>query len=488
MYDSGGRVARSVAVGDLDRNGHPDLVTANAFSSNVGVLLNQGDGTFRPATAYAAGGLFSQGVAIADVNKDGTLDVLVAVRCRDGNDCTGVAGVLRGNGDGTLRPAALYPSGGVAAWSIAAADVDRDGNADLVVANADSNSVGVLIGNGDGTFQPAVTYGSGGGSPRFVAAADVDGDGDVDLAVANRCGVFAGCSADGNVGVLLGNGDGTFQPAVGYAGGIGPVSVAVADVSRDGQPDIVAAHPCNGIDCRVGSASVLFGHGDGTFDTALTYTTEGYGTVSVAVADVNGDATPDLLAANWCADPCVQGAVAVLLGNGDGTFQPARVFPSGALGGRSVAVADLNRDGAPDVLLANETCSAPDCTNGSIGVLMNNTAVVRVLIDIDPGKLHNRVNADSNELIGVAVLATDLFDPLSVERSSVRFGPAGAQANNTRDVDVDGDGRLDMVFYFKGRQVGVTCGDVSAMLVGATFGGEKFEGTDSVEVLGCKSR
>lgn len=484
-YDSGGQFAVSVAVGDLDRDGHPDLVTANELSSNVSVLLNEGDGTFRPGVGYGAGGLFSQGVATADVDNDGKPDVLVAVRCRNDGDCSGLAGVLLGNGDGTLRPAVLYPSGGVAAWSIAAADVDRDGNADLLVANESSDTVGVLVGNGDGTFQRAVTYGSGGGSPRFVAAADVNRDGNPDLAVANRCGVFAGCSANGGVGVLLGNGDGSFQPAVGYAGGIGPSSVVVADVTRDGQPDIVAAHPCNGNDCGVGSASVLVGHGDGTFDAATTYSAKGLGTRSVAVGDVNGDTTPDLLAINLCAAPCAQGAVAVLLGNGDGTFQSALIFPSGAFGGESVAIADVTGDGTLDVLVANQTCPATDCTNGSVGVLLNDTSVVRVRIDIDPGKLHNRVNAHSNELIAVALLATDLFDPLTVDRSTVRFGPAGAQADNSRDQDVDRDGRLDIVFYFKGRQAGVTCGDASAALVGATFGGEKFEGTDSVEVLGC---
>jgi hypothetical protein len=105
-------------------------------------------------------------------------------------------------------------SGGIFPQSLAVADLNRDGKLDVVVANGDSNTVGVLLGNGDGTLRPAITYDSGGFSPRSVAVADVNGDGKPDLVVAN-CG--SGCGGGTEVAVvsvLLGNGDGTFQPAV----------------------------------------------------------------------------------------------------------------------------------------------------------------------------------------------------------------------------------------------------------------------------------
>jgi len=136
--------------------------------------------------------------------------------------------------------APTYDSGGHDAYSVALADVNGDGKPDLLVANlcGDSTStcagtVAVLFGNGDGTFQPAASYGSGGESAYLVAVADVNGDGKPDLLVANA---FASNSnTNGTVGVLLGKGDGTFQPAVAYgSGGVGAQSVAVADVNGDG--------------------------------------------------------------------------------------------------------------------------------------------------------------------------------------------------------------------------------------------------------------
>ena len=124
-----------------------------------------------------------------------------------------------------------YASGGVGAYAIAVGDVNGDGNPDLVVANqsADSTggngSVGVLLGNGDGTFRAAVPYPSGGYQTEAIALADVNLDGKLDLVVTSCCG------ARGVVGVLLGNGDGTFQPATTYdSGGLYALTVAVADV------------------------------------------------------------------------------------------------------------------------------------------------------------------------------------------------------------------------------------------------------------------
>jgi hypothetical protein len=390
-YGSGGSDAISVAVGDVNGDGKPDLVLANSCSTspngcgsgNAGVLLGNGDGTFQPVVTYASGGYQPFGVAVADVNADGWPDLLVANSCGSANNCGGngtfgSVGVLLNNGDGTFQTAVAYGSGGVRTWSVAVADVNGDGKPDLLVASrcADSNCdtngvVGVLLGNGDGTFQAAVTYSSGGWYALSVAVADVNGDGKPDLVVANHCA--SNNCPNGAVSVLLGNGDGTFQTAVAYGSrGTGPFSVAVGDLNGDGKPDLVVANcGSSGSECGNGNVGVLLGNGDGTFQTAVTYGSGGYLAYSVAVGDVNGDGKPDLLVANFCVDSnCTNGSVGVLLGNGDGTFQTAVTYGSGGIEADSVAVADVNGDGKPDLLVANG-CADSNCTNSSVGVLIN---------------------------------------------------------------------------------------------------------------------
>jgi hypothetical protein len=149
-------------------------------------------------------------------------------------------------------------------------DLNGDGKPDIAVANANSLNVGVLLGNGDGTFQPAVAYASGGiDDTNSIAVADVNGDGKPDLLTAN----VNGSSPNGSVGVLLGNGDGTFQTAVTYpSGSNAALAVAVADLNGDGKPDLVVANcsdRCNG---HNGVLGVLLGNGDGTFQTCASHT------------------------------------------------------------------------------------------------------------------------------------------------------------------------------------------------------------------------
>ena len=139
-----------------------------------------------------------------------------------GIPATRLASVAPNSGSVSFLPVVTYDSGGSGSTSIAVADVNGDGKPDVVVANCIANGsaacgapgiLGVLLGNGDGTFQPVVTYSSGGNGASSVAIADVNGDGKPDLVVANYCGNSSSCSyGDGLVGVLLGNGDGTFQP------------------------------------------------------------------------------------------------------------------------------------------------------------------------------------------------------------------------------------------------------------------------------------
>jgi FG-GAP-like repeat len=401
-YSSAGQWAESVAVGDLNADGKPDLVVANYCAANLGnhcangaegmvsILLGNGDGTFQNAITYGSGGLYGESVAIADVNSDGHPDLIVTNRCSIASDCAnpvsgpGVVSVLLGNGDGTFQSALAFSSGGNGPSSAAVADVNRDGKLDLLVANA-NNSVGVLLGNGDGTFQTAVTYGTGAQSAESVGAADLNGDGNPDLIVASRCARGSNCD-NGVISVLLGNGNGTFRRAVTYSsGGQSAYSVAVTDVNNDGKPDVLvanvcaAASNCASAGLQPGSVAVLLGNGDGTLAPAVAYGSGGDGSSSVAVGDVNGDGKPDLVVANQCsassncgASGLHPGSVAVLFGNGDGTFQTARPFGSGGRYAEAVALADVNGDGQPDLLVANY-CISSSCPDGAVGVLLNSS-------------------------------------------------------------------------------------------------------------------
>jgi hypothetical protein len=243
----------------------------------------------------------------------------------------------------------------------------------------------VLLGNGNGTFQPAKTYETGGFYSTFVAVGDVNHDGNPDLLVVNEG------NPTNTVGVLLGNADGTFRQPLTYAstGSMGGgLSVAVADLNGDGNPDLVVANDYPDSAGR-GTLGVFLGNGDGTFQTAVSYDSGGHQDLSVTVADVNGDGKPDLIVTNIYSvgQADGNGTVGVLLGNGDWTFQPALTFGSGGPSAWFVAVADVNGDGKPDILVAN-SCATSDCGNGSVGVLLNQTpspykAIVQPPIDAD---------------------------------------------------------------------------------------------------------
>jgi hypothetical protein len=167
-------------------------------------------------------------------------------------------------------------------------------------------------------------------------------------------------------------------------------AVAVADVNGDGKLDLLVANFCApgtttcGQGISSGAVSVLLGNGDGIFQVASAFSSGGYGAESVAVADVNGDGKLDLLVTNACISSfdCGSGTVGVLLGKGDGTFQTALTFTSGAYNAVSVAVADMNGDGKPDLAVANESASS------TVSVLINTSsfpykAFVQPPIDTD---------------------------------------------------------------------------------------------------------
>ncbi len=391
LYNSGGYFATSVAAADLNGDGKLDAVLANLCTSAacvggglIDVLLGRGDGTFQTALSYNPGGYYSVSITIADVNGDGKPDLVVLNGCSTSECATtdhSLVGILLGNGDGTFQDALTYSSGGEAANAYgpaAVADVNGDGKPDIIVANYNycgsscttDGSVGVLLGNGDGTFQPVMTYDSGGIGATSAAVTDVNGDGKPDVVVANICS--GACTGSGDVGVLLGNGDGTFQAAVIYpSGGIAAVSVAVADINGDGRPDIAVANECvtsDFSDCDDAPVGVLLGNGDGTFQPAVVYDPRGIDvTWFVVFADVNGDGKLDLVTTSQTGiDGCCDGYATVFLGNGDGTFGAPASFDTGDFGAHSVAVGDVNGDGKADLMISNTGYST-----SSVGVLIN---------------------------------------------------------------------------------------------------------------------
>jgi hypothetical protein len=263
-----------------------------------------------------------------------------------------------------------------------------DGKLDLAVAltgascgnGCPAGLVGVLLGNGDGTFKKAKTFHTGGfDAIGWLAIADVNGDKKPDLLVANYCATE--CSyppTEGSVGVLLGNGNGTFQAVKAYpSGGDGTVSVAVADLNKDGKPDILVAN-CGPEACGPGSpggnVGVLLGNGDGTFKSAMTYAAAN-SPYNVLAADVNGDGKLDIVVSNWGTGNggSNDGSVSVLKGKGNGKFGPAKIFPSGGAEAPSVAVADVNGDGKLDIVLACVADSLNQNSTGVVSVLINDS-------------------------------------------------------------------------------------------------------------------
>lgn len=364
-YGTNGWLPQALAVGDVNGDGKPDIIVANNCTSNpgtascstdgnVGVLLGNGDGTFLPAVAYDSGGFLAVSVAIADVNGDGKPDLLVV--SRNGSSAVGsgdgTVAVLLGNGDGTFRTAVNYDTRAHQSEAVAVADVNGDGKPDLVVANMCqvgtcdlagdlSGSVSILLGAGDGTFTETANYTSLAAGTNALAVGDVNGDGKVDIAVSSSCeGTDDVSCGNGAVGVFLGNGDGTFQYSAGYdIFGVGTGTVRIEDVNGDGKPDLVVSAVCATADgCTSASsapsaAGVLLGNGDGTFQTAQYFGSIGYSygsTPGLGAADLTGDGNVDLIVTSPCADAScstgssVHGVAGVLIN----TSTPVVLSPS----------------------------------------------------------------------------------------------------------------------------------------------------------------
>lgn len=343
----------SVATGDFNGDGIPDAVvgqSSNAGSTGVVVYIGKGDGTFYPGVSYGE----SDGLAyvtVADFNGDGKLDIAATDRN------SGQIQILTGNGDGTFAIGLSFSSGGTYPSNLVTGDFNHDGKMDIAVANQSSENIGVLLGNGDGSFANAVTYPTTSYDPAYITAADIDGDGYLDLAVtANTDGPAA-------VAVFLANGDnsGTFKTATYTTLDGSPELVAFGDLNKDGKLDMAVTERVGSI--YTGFIEVGLGNGDGTFGTLTAYPAsanlvESPYPADIQIGDLNGDGNLDLVYLN--ADI---GTVAIMYGNGDGTLNAPVEFPANQ-NNFGMALADLDGDGAPDVVTANDY-------SGGMSVLLN---------------------------------------------------------------------------------------------------------------------
>ena len=309
-----------VAFTDLNRDGFPDLVAVPGEPGpldepTVSVLPATGTGSLGPVSTFTIPAL-ARSVAAADFDGDGLADV--ALLSSSGEEIF----FLAGTGDGALSPATTSASPSVLGGPLVAGDFNSDGIPDLA---ATSGHLVVLIGNGDGTFQNPRGAPGTDGTFRFVVA-DFNGDGHLDI---------AGDST--GIAVSLGTGDGTFQLPVTTSPAIFGLA-AVGDFNRDGKPDLACAN-------SGGDAVIYLGQGNGSFNRGATYLVDIFSPTSIVADDLNADGLTDV------AVGAQYGTLALFLGNGDGTFHggPYQTL----FGPDPMASADLDRDGFHELLVAS---------------------------------------------------------------------------------------------------------------------------------------
>ena len=385
----------SIVSADFNGDGYPDLAAAD-YLGGLWILLGSAGGAFQPARKYASGIGQPTYLATIDLNGDGKPDLIVA------DPVANAFSFLFGNGDGSFQAPVEYAtaadaetfglasgngqlqigtadavsghfvvtpvsSSGLAGapliyqlpqpvTGVAAAPLTGDGYPDMVAAD---QAISVLLRVPGGAFQAPVNYALQSGSQAVaVAVGDLNGDGMNDVVAASVATPASG-NQGGTVDVALNNGNGTLGTQSsyaigGYPGGNStpPSGILIADFNGDGKPDVAAGYEASPGGVGAGGISVLMNQGGGALSPAVNYTVGGLSVLGVVTGDFNGDGKPDIAAAAGSVDYTPPGALAILLGNGDGTFQPAALTQVGSPAGTLVALAaaDVNGDGKLDIV------------------------------------------------------------------------------------------------------------------------------------------
>jgi uncharacterized delta-60 repeat protein len=330
--------ARTVATGDFDGDGDLDLAVGSPAS--VDILLNDGTGTFTTGSQIssgALGGLNPWTVTAGDFNNDGAIDL--AITGAGGSSAVYIL-LNNANGTGTFAVSSNYVTGIIQCWHLTSADIDGDGDLDLLVANTTGNTVNILLNDGTGTFTAGAnltpTFGV---NPRCVAVADFDNDGDIDLAVGN---------ISNYVNIWLNNGNGTFTAAPDITTGLSsPVFVAAGDLNADGTVDLAI------VNSGSTTVSVFTNSGAGVFTQALgsPFSTLSTNPVWVSLGDFDGNGALDIATVNYAGTN-----ISILRNTGSASFSNVTPYPA-INAPSSLAAGDFDGDGDLDVAVTNSGLS-----------------------------------------------------------------------------------------------------------------------------------
>jgi Flp pilus assembly secretin CpaC/tetratricopeptide (TPR) repeat protein len=429
-----------VVTGDLNQDNFQDLVVANFADRNLSVFLGAGLGTFgAPSTVTVGKGptWIATGNFNAKTNTSGIIDLAVA------NQVDNTVSILLGNGAGAFTAAPSSPlvlPSGSSPTSIAVGDFNKDGFSDLAVVNMAANTVSIFLGNGDGTFKPPTTIATGGAPTSIVAAAfNPSNPSLIDLAVTN--------SVDNTLEVFIGNGDGTFQKGVTYATGVTPLYVASADLDVDGNLDLAVADSGVATSSNTvgNSVSVFLGNGDGTFikpgGTRLDFPA-GTNPTSIAVADFNQDGLPDL-AVTATGD----NSFALLLGAGGGAFDAPIEVPVGTTPD-STATADFNGDGLPDLAISN-------FGSNNVSVILDSSSLIGLLSGSGVG---TQFPGAEYMDIGLKVKATPRIHPDGDVSLQFEFTLSSLASNSLNNIPVVNNQEIHQTVRVKTDQTTVLAG------------------------------